>query len=139
MSDSFEVIMVPPEAPDPLQVGGASSAPPKTSQRLHFLDWLRILLVGFVVYAHLTFCGAQLGRPSDNGTVDNDSWTTTDPNRLAVRYNSIVRQWCIPVLFWISGAASALSFGKRFWKGMWKILVLTFAGIHQRLGSNGFQ
>jgi len=124
-----------PEADVPL-------AAPMPSERLHFLDWLRILLVGFVVYAHLTFCGAQLGRPSDDGTEDNDPWVTDGPNRLAVRYNSIVRQWCIPVLFWISGAASALSFGslaasqqarqarrRRFCKGLLKVLLLTFAGV----------
>lgn len=100
--------------------------------RLHFLDWLRALLVGFVVYAHLIFCGAQLGRPDDEGSVDDHAYNTGKPNQLAVRWLSVVRQWCIPLLFWVSGAASALSFRRsttRWLKGMSRIFYISIVGI----------
>lgn len=103
-----------------------------SGERLHFLDWLRVVLVGFVVYAHLIFCGAQVGRPADHGAVDNRNFNVEFPQHLAIRWNSVARQWCIPLLFWISGAACALSFdgsAPRFFKGLRRILTITAVGV----------
>lgn len=104
------------------------SLPAAKAKRLHFLDWLRALGVWGVVYGHLNFCG--LAEIYDT-TVDNHAYGK-DPNTLAVRYASITRPWLVPLLFWISGAASALSFKGEapvFLKGVARIAMLTLVGV----------
>lgn len=98
-------------------------------RRLHFLDWLRALAVAFVVYAHMVFCGAQFGRPGDGGVPDDHAYNLENPTPLAVRWIAAGRQWVIPLLFWISGAAYALSFEGKFTRGFRKLAVLTAVGV----------
>jgi|Transcript_108254 hypothetical protein len=103
-------------------------------ERQHFLDWLRAILIGCVVYAHLNFCGL-VSIPDE--AVDNHAFRFENPSGeklhslLAVRYNSILRQWCIPLLFWISGASAALSYSglRKFLKNITKIGVFTWMGV----------
>lgn len=96
--------------------------------RLHFLDWLRTILVCFVVYSHLNFCGLE---DIPDTTVDNHAYATK-PNQYAVRWNSVARQWVIPMLFWISGGAAALSVNGDSWKflwTLWRIYLISVVGI----------
>lgn len=57
----------------------------------------------------------------------------TDPmNPLRVRWNSICRQWVIPVLFWVSGAACSLTFmgrPKKFGFTVGKLIMFTVLGV----------
>lgn len=117
-------------------------------ERLHYLDWLRSVLVWCVVYAHLNFCDLV---PMEKITLDNHAfpessvttvhvgsvWGTEEyrqanPNTLGVRYNSVARQWCVPLLFWISGASLALSFRgslRQMCTNVGRLLVVTLIGI----------
>jgi len=106
------------------------------AERLHFLDWFRTLMIWAVVYGHLCFSGLT---PSPEVIVDNHAFASANGekrNSLGVRYMSIVRQWCIPLLFWVAGAASSLShkdWPKTF-TGIAKIALITVIG----LLANGF-
>ena len=51
-----------------------------------------------------------------------------DPSTLGVRWISEVRQYCLPLLFFVSGAASACSF-KKTPGSFGKIIVYTFLGV----------
>eukprot|EP01062_Namystynia_karyoxenos_P013095 TRINITY_DN14718_c0_g1_i1.p1 TRINITY_DN14718_c0_g1~~TRINITY_DN14718_c0_g1_i1.p1 ORF type:complete len:480 (+),score=119.87 TRINITY_DN14718_c0_g1_i1:85-1440(+) len=62
-------------------------------RRVHALDWVRGVLIFFVVYAHTSQSLGTLGAAGSPSTA----------------YVSAARPWCIPLLFWVSGAASALS------------------------------
>lgn len=81
--------------------------------RFHHLDWLRVLMVCFVVVAHIA-CSSPNGVDMGRGVViDNrDFKEDKDANTLAVRYISIIRPWCLPLLFFVSGAACACSYKK---------------------------
>eukprot|EP00927_Polykrikos_kofoidii_P031572 TRINITY_DN27127_c0_g1_i1.p1 TRINITY_DN27127_c0_g1~~TRINITY_DN27127_c0_g1_i1.p1 ORF type:complete len:495 (-),score=35.13 TRINITY_DN27127_c0_g1_i1:48-1493(-) len=109
--------------------GPRASVPP--GSRLNFLDWMRTVLVVLIVYAHSIFCGANIGRPFRWSNIDDHAFNLKDPNQLSTRWVSVVRQWCIPLLFWISGTACAMSFGSsaRFLKGLAKLAVITAVGV----------
>jgi len=98
------------------------SLPKKMGERLHFLDWFRILMIWVVVYGHLFFSGIL---PSPEVMEDNHAYAWAgQKSSLGVRYISIVRQWCIPLLFWVSGAAASISY-----KGDWMRLNRSLAKI----------
>ena len=83
-------------------------------------------MVIMVVYAHISTCGIGGGV---HGNVENDNriYNLTDPSTFGVRWISIVRQYCLPLLFFVSGAAAACSFKKK--PGFGKIVVYTLLGI----------
>lgn len=101
--------------------------------RLFFLDWLRMLMVVSVSYAHTVFCG--IDRMHDI-TEDNHAYAAAlqeHQNSFRPRWVSYVRPIAIPVLFWISGASLALGFRSDVCgllkKSMLKLSVLSVIGI----------
>jgi len=87
-------------------------------------------MIWVVVYGHLCFSGLA---PSAEVIEDNHAYAAAgQQNSLGVRYMSLVRQWCIPMLFWVSGAASSFSY-KGDWaslaKGTTKIAAITILGV----------
>lgn len=104
----------------------------KTGQkkRLHYLDWFRCLMVVGVVYAHTTLMGLDGGVQQDWQGVDIDdrSWQIDDPGSYGVRWISIIRPWCLPLLFWVSGASCACSFNGRL-RGIDKLAIFTLVGV----------
>jgi len=87
-------------------------------------------MVWVVVYAHLCFSGLV---PSPEVMEDNHAYALTGQrSSLGVRYMSIIRQWCIPLLFWVSGAAASLSY-KGDWvrlsRGLVKVGAITITGL----------
>eukprot|EP01065_Artemidia_motanka_P030113 TRINITY_DN36129_c0_g1_i1.p1 TRINITY_DN36129_c0_g1~~TRINITY_DN36129_c0_g1_i1.p1 ORF type:complete len:456 (+),score=96.26 TRINITY_DN36129_c0_g1_i1:41-1369(+) len=61
-------------------------------ERVHALDWVRGVLIFFVVYAHTA---QSIGGLRSGGGDE--------------AHVSVARPWCIPMLFWVSGAAASLS------------------------------
>lgn len=96
-------------------------------KRLHELDWFRALMVILVVYAHISRSGMRGGV---YGKIANDDriYNMVDPSPLGVRWISSVRQYCLPLLFFVSGAACACSF-KKTPGSFGKIIVYTFLGV----------
>eukprot|EP00913_Durusdinium_trenchii_P012159 g11420.t1 len=97
------------------------------AKRLHELDWLRALMVIMVVYAHISTSGIRGGV---HGKLADDDriYNMRDPSTLGVRWISMVRQYCLPLLLFVSGAASACSF--RTSPGNFgKILLYTLMGV----------
>jgi len=87
-------------------------------------------MIWVVVYGHLYFSGLM---PNPEVMEDNHAYALAEHrNSLGVRYISIVRQWCIPLLFWVSGAAASLSYKGdlvRFSRVLAKIAAITVAGL----------
>jgi len=54
---------------------------------------------------------------------------TDAPSPYAVRWISIIRQWCLPLLFWVSGAAAACSYRGGMPRGIDKLLGFTCLGM----------
>lgn len=102
-----------------------NGAPQK--KRIHELDWFRALMVILVVYAHISRSGMR-GGVHGNIEVDDRIYNLTDPSSMGVRWISEVRQYCLPLLFFVSGAASACSW-KQSPGGLVKILLYTLFGV----------
>eukprot|EP00438_Fugacium_kawagutii_P021004 Skav228369 [mRNA] locus=scaffold1981:218104:219510:+ [translate_table: standard] len=96
-------------------------------RRIHELDWFRALMVILVVYAHISRSGMR-GGVHGNVQVDDRIYDLTDPSPLGVRWISEVRQYCLPLLFFVSGAASACSW-KQSPRGLVKIFLFTVFGV----------
>jgi len=101
-------------------------------RRLNHLDWLRVLMVFCVVYGHITRVGLESGV---NGEIQVDDRTyigayggehMARAAALQVRWVSLFRQWCAPLLFWVSGGATSCCLGelKRPVKKLLCLLVL---------------
>lgn len=108
--------------------------------RLDFLDWLRFLLVVGVVYAHTAKSGLKGGGGfnvpwliDDRTLYDDPSYSavhgTIVPAPLAVRWISLTRQWCIPLLFWVSGASTACSYKGGRPRNLDKLLIFSAIGM----------
>jgi len=154
-------------AEDSMEVS-PKQAPELRRPRLHYLDWLRLLLVLAVVYAHTSKSGITTGGGF------NEAWLVDDrtlfdhkdyadlfaslrgkahhgpvsgqcvpahhaparyPPRvvgrspLTVRWISIARQWALPLLFWVSGAAVACSYQGGAPRGLLKLGCFTALGM----------
>lgn len=111
-------------------VGGVeatSDTDAEVQRRFHFLDWLRAAMIGCVVYAHVARMGLLDGIYGEV-QLDNHTYIGEDPKTLGTRWVSLIRQWCLPVLFWVSGAAAGCAY-RGFFKGFVKMLVFTMVGI----------
>mmetsp|Transcript_83291 Transcript_83291/g.236031 ORF Transcript_83291/g.236031 Transcript_83291/m.236031 type:complete len:510 (+) Transcript_83291:36-1565(+) len=143
-------------------------------RRLHFLDWLRLLMVAGVVYTHTAKSGITGGGGFDEawlvddrslfdhrnyaemyahldsssgyrGPVSGQCAPTNSANRsqpaahpakprrgrspLNVRWISIARQFCLPLLFWVSGASVACSYRGGVPRGLDKLAAFTALGM----------
>ena len=96
-------------------------------KRFHEFDWFRAIMVVLVVYAHISRSGVPGGVQAQISP-DDRIYTDKNPSPFAVRWISEVRQYCLPLLFYVSGAASACSF-KHAPGGFGKIAVYTFLGV----------
>lgn len=117
-------------------VPGQEVVKPK-KKRLHDLDWLRAMMVISVVYAHIFRAGVP-GGMSDAGPVwDNHAFYPDNSNYektpIGTRWVSIIRQWCLPMLFYVSGAAAACSYKGRP-RGLLKLLLFTILGMGLNFG-----
>merc|ERR1719379_2952535 len=101
------------------------SLPQKTvfSQRLDFLDWLRSFLVVLVVFSHVFLTLTPL--ESSEYALDDLGEAST----LASRWISVARPWCLPMLFWVSGASCACVPSKSALRGLPNIFVITLVGM----------
>lgn len=112
-------------------------------ERLDFLDWLRTLMVSVVVHAHVArSLGQQISEAQGGFIVDTSSATLAQSlhlgphasahagelSSIVVRWASIIRQYCLPLLFWVSGAAAACSF-KGIPRGTVKLLLFSAIGM----------
>jgi len=102
--------------------------PPGRQGRLHFLDWLRVLMVTFVVYAHCTLTQLPGGIEGEL-QIDDREFNLHDPNVYGVRWVSLGRPWCLPCLFWVSGAAAAASTSRSPTAGTGKLLMFSAVGM----------
>lgn len=93
-------------------------------------------MIVLVVFAHLSFSGLT---EYENVMVDDRAYSpyiegySGEPSSLGIRWMAVGRQWCIPLLFWVSGASAALAFKKKRCHGLGRIFLLTVVGI----ASNG--
>ncbi|CAE7488727.1 unnamed protein product [Symbiodinium microadriaticum] len=114
-----------------MEQSDAEQPPPakvvEKKKRFHEFDWFRAIMVILVVYAHISRSGVP-GGVQANISPDNRIYTDENPSPFAVRWISEVRQYCLPLLFYVSGAASACSF-KQAPSGFGKIAVYTFLGV----------
>lgn len=109
---------------------------PLKVHRLHHLDWIRVVMILCVVYAHLAFSGLvqyEKVMEDDRAYTPYAEGHSGTPSLFLVRWVSVLRQWCIPLLFWVSGAAAACSFKKKKGNGVGKLLMLSLVGV----ASNG--
>eukprot|EP00927_Polykrikos_kofoidii_P049246 TRINITY_DN43331_c0_g1_i1.p1 TRINITY_DN43331_c0_g1~~TRINITY_DN43331_c0_g1_i1.p1 ORF type:complete len:476 (-),score=21.65 TRINITY_DN43331_c0_g1_i1:155-1495(-) len=97
--------------------------------RLHYLDWMRLLMIWSVVYAH-----------TDRIIGDVMAvWVVDDLNQqgsslIGVRMISLIRPWCLPILFWVSGKAQGLKKdGRPTVRGLCNLFLLTFIGMFSNL------
>lgn len=116
-----------------------ADATPRKKGRLHFLDWLRCLMVMSVVYAHLLRSGGITGGLDQEWIVDRPyhplgteapgSNENVKISGLGVRWLSIARPWAIPALFWVSGGAVACSFKGESLPRISRLLIFTGVGM----------
>lgn len=99
----------------------------KTKKRLNELDWIRMYMIMCVLYAHVFRSGLPGGADGDV-TVDDRNWTGEGAHPFAVRWISENRQYCLPLLFYVSGAACACSFKQRP-TGFDKLTLITIFGL----------
>ena len=113
--------------PRPMESKNGAPAIGGAKKRIHEFDWFRALMVILVVYAHISRSGMPGGV---HGDIQNDDriYNLTDPSTMGVRWISEVRQYCLPLLFFVSGAASACSW-KQSPGGLLKIFLYTFFGV----------
>eukprot|EP00927_Polykrikos_kofoidii_P085349 TRINITY_DN9262_c0_g1_i1.p1 TRINITY_DN9262_c0_g1~~TRINITY_DN9262_c0_g1_i1.p1 ORF type:complete len:486 (-),score=39.19 TRINITY_DN9262_c0_g1_i1:187-1569(-) len=114
--------------PDRTTSDDVNDAPKSKRTRWHYLDWMRAIMIWFVVYGH-----------ADRaiGTVANTRWVVDDHQRslagsssLSVRWVSLVRPWCLPLLFWVSGMTQGLKIdGRPTLRGLRGLFGLTLLGM----------
>lgn len=144
--------LVPPERQTSLEESSEAeslldAAPAKPARsRLDFLDWLRFTFVCVVVFAHVCLSGLKgNGGFEQNWVIDDHtlfneksymehmypdpSSMPTGPSPLSMRWISTLRQWALPGLFWVSGAAGACSYRGGMPRGMPRILALSAVGM----------
>lgn len=102
------------------------------TDRFNYLAWIRTLLIAIILYAQLSFSGLT---EYDTLMLDDRTYDpymnsrSGSPSSLSIRWVSICRQWCLPLLFWVSGAVAGFDFGQRRCYGLGMIGVLTLVGI----------
>mmetsp|Transcript_65207 Transcript_65207/g.153544 ORF Transcript_65207/g.153544 Transcript_65207/m.153544 type:complete len:474 (-) Transcript_65207:261-1682(-) len=104
-----------------------SDVPTEKKRRFNEFDWLRAIMVILVVYAHISRSGVP-GGVKNEISPDDRIYTDENPSPFAVRWISEVRQYCLPLLFYVSGAASACSF-KKAPGSFGKIAIYTILGV----------
>lgn len=111
----------------------AEDEAPRRSPRLHHLDWLRSCMIFFAVFCHVW---QTLHFPPQHAA--DDVVYTSEPTTSAayyLRWVQLGRLVCIPLLFFVSGAAlalgpySAASSGRGIGPTFLKVGVLTLAGL----------
>mmetsp|Transcript_30943 Transcript_30943/g.82167 ORF Transcript_30943/g.82167 Transcript_30943/m.82167 type:complete len:453 (-) Transcript_30943:14-1372(-) len=108
--------------------------------RLHYIDWIRVIMVCGVVYVHLSKTGIYKFGLNDEWHIDDHNlWAVgsfraqfpngSEAQPFQLRWITIARQWCLPLLFWVSGASIGCSYRGGFPKGIPKILTITAVGV----------
>lgn len=121
---------------------------PPSKVRLHFLDWMRFVMIGLVVFAHTTVSGTNVGgiwarwRVDDATLIEEPDYreamygngTDQGPTPPLAKCISILRQWCLPMLFWISGASLACSYRGGLPRGLERLLGFAALGMLSNAG-----
>lgn len=112
------------------QGGLDAQRPDAPAPRHHHLDWIRSIMVLFVVFAHISLMGLK-GTVNLDGRgiqIDDRTWAVDNPSSLGVRWIALVRPFCLPMLFWVSGAAVSFSY-KGVPPGLCKLALFTLIGL----------
>mmetsp|Transcript_109561 Transcript_109561/g.353599 ORF Transcript_109561/g.353599 Transcript_109561/m.353599 type:complete len:466 (-) Transcript_109561:65-1462(-) len=103
-------------------------------RRLHYLDWLRAIMIFCITFAHVARSGMGNGVIGEIA-VDDRTYIGAFGDRederasaLGVRYMSLLRQWCSPILFWVSGGAIGWIF-PNWEQAAQRLVILTVIGM----------